>query len=87
MQMSFRQFSSGKRSYVTSCRAVILERFGGPEVLELRSDVSVPDLKPREVLVHTRAASINPLDLRVNMFFLDFECFRLFIDPTNCLSR
>ncbi|XP_074568438.1 uncharacterized protein LOC141824983 [Curcuma longa] len=49
----------------TSCRAVLLPRFGGPEVLEVRSDVAVPDLKPREVLVRARAVSINPLDLRM----------------------
>ncbi|KAJ0971149.1 hypothetical protein J5N97_019108 [Dioscorea zingiberensis] len=49
----------------TASRAVVLPRFGGPEVLEVRNDVSVPDLKPREVLVRARAVSINPLDLRM----------------------
>ncbi|KAK9269711.1 hypothetical protein L1049_001489 [Liquidambar formosana] len=53
------------RCIVTSCRAVVLPRFGGPEVLELRSNVSVPDLKPNEVLVRARAVSINPLDTRM----------------------
>ncbi|XP_020593498.1 reticulon-4-interacting protein 1, mitochondrial [Phalaenopsis equestris] len=47
------------------CRAVVLPRFGGPGVLELRSSVPVPDLKPQEVLVRAHAVSINPLDLRV----------------------
>ncbi|CAA6671541.1 unnamed protein product [Spirodela intermedia] len=56
---------AGGRSFVTSCRAVVLERFGGPEVLELRPAVGVPDLKPGEVLVRTRAVSVNPLDLRM----------------------
>lgn len=60
----------GARSLVTSCRAVVLPRFGGPEVLELREGVGVPDLKPTEVLVRTRAVSINPLDLRVRDFSL-----------------
>ena len=55
---------AGSRSFVTSCRAVVLERFGGPEVLELRSEVGVPDLKPGEVLVRTRAVSVNPLGQR-----------------------
>lgn len=55
----------GLRGVVTSCRAVVLPRFGGPEVLELRPNVEVPDLKPNEVLVRTRAVSINPLDTRV----------------------
>ncbi|GLU15443.1 hypothetical protein SLE2022_319330 [Rubroshorea leprosula] len=53
------------RCIVTTCRAVLLPRFGGPELLELRSDVSVPDLKPNEVLVRARAVSINPLDTRM----------------------
>lgn len=53
------------RCIVSSCRAVVLPRFGGPEVLEHRSNVEVPDLKPNEVLVRARAVSINPLDTRM----------------------
>ncbi|KDP34858.1 hypothetical protein JCGZ_09146 [Jatropha curcas] len=53
------------RFSVTSCRAVLVPRFGGPEVLELRSDLEVPQLKPKEVLVRARAVSINPLDTRM----------------------
>ncbi|GAA0153877.1 oxidoreductase [Lithospermum erythrorhizon] len=55
----------GGRSIVSSCRAVVLPRFGGPEVFQVRDDVSVPDLKPQQVLVRTRAVSINPLDSRM----------------------
>ncbi|PIN03568.1 Zinc-binding oxidoreductase [Handroanthus impetiginosus] len=58
-------FNEMRRSLVTSCRAVLLPRFGGPEVLELRDDVNVPDLKPNEVLVRARAVSVNPLDTRM----------------------
>ncbi|KAJ6832652.1 putative reticulon-4-interacting protein 1, mitochondrial [Iris pallida] len=54
-----------RRLSTTSARAVVLPRFGGPEALELRPAVPVPDLKPREVLVRARAVSINPLDLRM----------------------
>lgn len=54
------------RNIVTSCRAVLLPRFGGPDVLELRDNVNVPDLKPNEALVRARAVSINPLDIRVS---------------------
>ncbi|KAK4778640.1 hypothetical protein SAY86_006168 [Trapa natans] len=57
--------SRGLRFVATSCRAVMLPRFGGPEVLELRDNVAVPDLKPNEVLVRARAVSINPLDTRM----------------------
>ncbi|KAK6157366.1 hypothetical protein DH2020_011614 [Rehmannia glutinosa] len=58
-------FNKVQRTLVTSCRAVLLPRFGGPEVLELRDNVSVPDLKPNEVLVRARAVSVNPLDCRM----------------------
>ncbi|XP_022575414.2 reticulon-4-interacting protein 1, mitochondrial-like [Brassica napus] len=53
------------RSIFTGCRAVMLPRFGGPEVLELRENVPVPNLNPNEVLVRAKAVSINPLDCRI----------------------
>ncbi|GKV02035.1 hypothetical protein SLEP1_g14522 [Rubroshorea leprosula] len=53
------------RCFVTTCRAVLLPRFGGPDLLDLRPDVSVPVLNPNEVLVRARAVSINPLDTRM----------------------
>ncbi|KAF2610352.1 hypothetical protein F2Q70_00010010 [Brassica cretica] len=40
---------SSLRSIFTGCRAVILPRFGGPEVLELRENVPVPNLNPNEI--------------------------------------
>lgn len=61
------------RNIVTSCRAVLLPRFGGPDVLDLRENVNVPDLKPNEVLVRARAVSINPLDTRVSSIFCLFS--------------
>jgi NADPH:quinone reductase-like Zn-dependent oxidoreductase len=42
-------------------RAVSYRRFGGPEVLEC-GEVPEPTLAPNEVLVRTRAASVNPAD-------------------------
>ncbi|KAL5715859.1 hypothetical protein ACHQM5_017623 [Ranunculus cassubicifolius] len=53
------------RNIATTCRAVVLPRFGGPEVLEIRSNLQIPDLKPHDVLVRARAVSINPLDTRM----------------------
>ncbi|XP_058100630.1 uncharacterized protein LOC131245300 [Magnolia sinica] len=55
----------GFRYMSKTCRAVVLPRFGGPEVLQIRTGVEVPDLKPRDVLVRARAVSINPLDTRM----------------------
>lgn len=57
----------GIRNIVTSCRAVLLPRFGGADVLEVRDNVRVPDLKENEVLVRVRAVSVNPLDTRVSI--------------------
>ena len=45
-------------------RAVVLERFGGPEVLEAR-EMPDPAPKPGEVVVRVRACGINHLDLWV----------------------
>jgi NADPH:quinone reductase-like Zn-dependent oxidoreductase len=45
-------------------RAVRIDRFGGPEVLQLR-DVPLPAPGQREVLVRIVAASINPVDIKV----------------------
>lgn len=42
-------------------RAVVYERFGGPEVLELR-DWPQPEPGPDEVLVRIHAAGVNPVD-------------------------
>jgi NADPH:quinone reductase-like Zn-dependent oxidoreductase len=42
-------------------KAVRFDRYGPPEVLELR-DVDLPAVGDDEVLVRVRAASANPLD-------------------------
>ncbi|KAL5998797.1 hypothetical protein ACLOJK_009745 [Asimina triloba] len=64
-KMQFGLMRIGFRWSSTTCRAVVLPRFGGPEVLDIRSGVEVPDLKPRDVLVRARAVAINPLDTRM----------------------
>ena len=43
-------------------RAVVITRFGGPEVLEIR-DVPQPQPGPDEVLVHVRSTALNRADL------------------------
>jgi NADPH:quinone reductase-like Zn-dependent oxidoreductase len=42
-------------------KAICFDRYGPPEVLELR-DIDVPAVGDDEVLVRVRAASVNPLD-------------------------
>ena len=46
-------------------KAVLLPRYGGPEVLEYVADHPKPVVGPDQVLIHVRAASINHLDLWV----------------------
>src|SRR6185436_17407362 len=43
-------------------KAVVITRFGGPEVLEVR-DVPAPQRGPEEVLVHVRSTALNRADL------------------------
>ncbi|QFZ19264.1 NADP-dependent oxidoreductase [Saccharothrix syringae] len=45
-------------------KAVVLERFGGPEELRL-SDVDAPEPGPGQVRVRVRAAGVNPFDGKV----------------------
>jgi len=45
-------------------KAVIAERYGGPEVLEL-ADVPAPQVGPNGVLVRVHASSVNPVDWKL----------------------
>lgn len=52
-------------------KAVIAERYGGPEVLQLEPDVQMPQLGPNGVLVQLRAASVNPVDWKLRRGLLN----------------
>ena len=43
-------------------KAVVITRFGGPEVLEIQ-DVPTPQPGPNEILVHVRSTALNRADL------------------------
>lgn len=45
-------------------RAVTMARYGGPEVLEVQSDVPPPEIGHEDVLVRVHASSVNPIDTR-----------------------
>ena len=66
------------RPFSSVCRAIILPRFGGPDVLELRNAEKLPDLSSHEILLATKSVSVNPLDVRVSsisMLILSAFCF------------
>lgn len=46
-------------------RAVLCDRYGGPEVLQLADDIPVPRPGPTGVLVRVHASSVNPVDWKL----------------------
>ena len=46
-------------------RAQIYSRYGGPEVLEFRSDCAQPEPGQGEVLLEVRASAVNPVDWKL----------------------
>jgi NADPH:quinone reductase-like Zn-dependent oxidoreductase len=46
-------------------RGIAYDRFGGPEVLALRDDLPEPPVGPDTVLVRTKAAGVNPVDIGI----------------------
>ncbi|MDP9071745.1 MAG: NADP-dependent oxidoreductase [Actinomycetota bacterium] len=51
-------------------RAIAIDRYGGPEVLELR-ELPTPKVGPDVVLVRARAAGVNPVDTKTREGGLD----------------
>jgi NADPH:quinone reductase len=54
--------SSGVLMCKQVMKAVVITRFGGPEVLEIQ-DVPTPQPAPEEILVHVRSTALNRADL------------------------
>jgi NADPH:quinone reductase-like Zn-dependent oxidoreductase len=50
-------------------KAIIAERYGGPEVLEL-ADIEIPQVGPNGVLVRVHATSVNPVDWKLRAGWL-----------------
>ncbi|KAK8771076.1 hypothetical protein V5799_025680 [Amblyomma americanum] len=43
-------------------RAIQVQKFGGPEVLQLATNVPIPKVEAHKVLVRVKAAGVNPVD-------------------------
>jgi NADPH:quinone reductase-like Zn-dependent oxidoreductase len=43
-------------------KAVVIHRFGGPEVLEV-AELDVPEPMAGQVRIHVQAAAVNPVDI------------------------
>ncbi|HEV7676483.1 MAG TPA: NADP-dependent oxidoreductase [Candidatus Angelobacter sp.] len=52
-------------------KAVIVEKYGGPEVLQIGDDLPLPRVGPNGVLVQVYAASVNPVDWKLRQGLLD----------------
>lgn len=46
-------------------KAVVIERYGSPEVLRLKTDVERPVLLSRQILIEAYASSVNPIDWKI----------------------
>jgi NADPH:quinone reductase-like Zn-dependent oxidoreductase len=51
-------------------KAVVFERFGGPEILRV-ADVPTPKVGPGEILIRVRSAAVNPVDWKIMAGKLD----------------
>jgi NADPH:quinone reductase-like Zn-dependent oxidoreductase len=45
-------------------KAVVINRYGGNEVIDIR-DVPSPSPAPKDVLIKVHAASVNPVDWKI----------------------
>ncbi|HUG12252.1 MAG TPA: NAD(P)-dependent alcohol dehydrogenase [Opitutaceae bacterium] len=58
-------------------KAILYERFGGPEVLRM-ANVATPELRKGELLVRIRAAAMNPVDWKIRTGAMKFVSGRKF---------
>ncbi|XP_041369978.1 quinone oxidoreductase-like isoform X2 [Gigantopelta aegis] len=53
---------SVRRGIQTIMRAIRVNKFGGPDVLQLESNVPIPKAKETEILIKVSAVGVNPVD-------------------------
>ena len=51
-------------------KAVAIERYGGPDVLQLR-ELPMPELREHDLLIEVHAASVNPVDWKIREGYLE----------------
>ncbi|OGT98720.1 MAG: NADPH:quinone reductase [Geobacteraceae bacterium GWC2_48_7] len=51
-------------------RAVVIDQYGGPDVLELR-DMPLPEIRNNDLLVEVHSASVNPVDWKIRSGYLE----------------
>jgi len=61
-QRGFASPPSAAASSQPSMRAIRVHRFGGPEVLEVESNVKLPEIQDDQVLVRVMYAGVNPVE-------------------------
>jgi NADPH:quinone reductase-like Zn-dependent oxidoreductase len=60
----------GKRQGHKFMKAMVFDRFGGPEILRA-ADVPMPKVGPGEILIRVRSAAVNPVDWKIMAGMLD----------------
>ena len=54
-----------------SVKAIVMNQYGGPDVLKLATDAPEPKVGPDSVLVRAKAAGVNPVDWKIREGKLD----------------
>lgn len=55
-------------------RAIQVQKFGGPQVLQVATNVPIPKVEPHKVLVRVKAAGVNPVDTYIREGSFGHSC-------------
>lgn len=53
-------------------KAALINSYGTPDVFEIRSEIKIPEPLEDEILIHVKAASVNPVDWKIRKGAMKF---------------